>query len=157
MPSITPFLWFDNDLVEPVEYYTSIFPDASTGEARRPADGRPLFSAEIELCGQRLMLFNGGPAHAGFTESMSMFVSVETQAEAGCDPSLQPPLQPPGPAQRQPDGPVEPGGRRRPHRWDRPRSTGTGRDESRRAYSRAARLASNDAERRYLARKALPD
>ena len=29
MPSITPFLWFDADLVEPITFYTSIFPRAS--------------------------------------------------------------------------------------------------------------------------------
>ena len=81
MPSITPFLWFDTNLAEAIEYYTSIFPATSTGGVRRAADDGSLFTAEIELCGQKLMLLNGGPAHAGFTESISLFVSVETQAE----------------------------------------------------------------------------
>lgn len=81
MPSITPFLWFDTDLAEPIAYYTSIFPSTSTGGVQPRADDGPLFSAEIELCGQKLMLLNGGPAHAGFTESISLFVSVENQAE----------------------------------------------------------------------------
>ena len=77
MPSITPFLWFDSDLAEPIRYYTSIFPDAVADDL---GDG-PVYTASIELSGQRLMLLNGGPVHAGFTESISMFVSVETQAE----------------------------------------------------------------------------
>ncbi len=77
MATITPFLWFDADLAEPIAFYTSVFPDAA---ADAPSDG-PIYSATIELCGQRLMLLNGGPMHAGFTESISMFVSVETQAE----------------------------------------------------------------------------
>ena len=77
MPSITPFLWFDTDLAEPIVFYTSIFPDASSPGL---GDG-PVATATIELCGQQLMLLNGGPAHAGFTESVSLFVSVETQAE----------------------------------------------------------------------------
>ena len=81
MPSISPFLWFDSDLAEPIAYYTSIFPEATPTEVRNNADDGPIFSAVIELCGQRLMLLNGGPAHAGFTEAISMFVSVETQAE----------------------------------------------------------------------------
>jgi predicted 3-demethylubiquinone-9 3-methyltransferase (glyoxalase superfamily) len=33
------------------------------------------------LCGQQLMLLNGGPMHAGFTESISLFVSVDTHDE----------------------------------------------------------------------------
>ena len=80
MPSITPFLWFDGDLAEPVAYYTSIFPDSSPDTPPSPADG-PTFAATIEVCGQRLMLLNGGPVHAGFTESISLFVSVDTQDE----------------------------------------------------------------------------
>jgi predicted 3-demethylubiquinone-9 3-methyltransferase (glyoxalase superfamily) len=81
MPTITPFLWFDSDLAEPIEFYTSIFPNASTGYTQRAGDDGPIFTAEIELCGQKLMLLNGGPAHAGFTEAISLFISVETQAE----------------------------------------------------------------------------
>lgn len=80
MPSITPFLWFDTDLAEPIAYYTSIFPDAVPSDGQPTTDG-PTFAATIELCGQRLMLLNGGPIHAGFTESISLFVSVETQDE----------------------------------------------------------------------------
>jgi predicted 3-demethylubiquinone-9 3-methyltransferase (glyoxalase superfamily) len=76
MPTITPFLWFDGDLAEPIAYYASVFADAKVP----PLDG-PVFSAEIELCGQRLLLLNGGPVHAGFTESISLFVQVDTQAE----------------------------------------------------------------------------
>jgi predicted 3-demethylubiquinone-9 3-methyltransferase (glyoxalase superfamily) len=81
MPSITPFLWFDRDLVEPITFYTEIFPDAVPPDVRRSVDDGPIFSAAIELCGQRLMLLNGGPIHAGFTESISLFVSVDTQEE----------------------------------------------------------------------------
>ena len=81
MPSITPFLWFDGDLAEPIAYYTSIFPDAAPPDVRPVTDGGPIFTATIELCGQRLMFLNGGPVHAGFTEAISLFVSVDTQDE----------------------------------------------------------------------------
>jgi predicted 3-demethylubiquinone-9 3-methyltransferase (glyoxalase superfamily) len=81
VPTITPFLWFDTDLAEPIEFYTSIFPNAATGYTQRAGDNGPIFTAEIELCGQKLMLLNGGPAHAGFTEAISLFISVDTQAE----------------------------------------------------------------------------
>ncbi len=80
MPSITPFLWFDADLAEPIAFYTSIFPDAASPAAGTAGDG-PVYTATIELCGQRLMLLNGGPALAGFTGAISLFVGVETQAE----------------------------------------------------------------------------
>ncbi len=79
MPTITPFLWFDGDLAEPIAYYRSIFPEA---QASTDADSSgPVFMAEIELCGQKFILLDGGPMHAGFKESISMFVSVESQDE----------------------------------------------------------------------------
>jgi predicted 3-demethylubiquinone-9 3-methyltransferase (glyoxalase superfamily) len=78
MPSITPFLWFDSDLAEPIAFYRSVFPEAFVCD--EPASG-PVFSATVELCGQKIMLLNGGPANAGFTESISLFVSVSTQEE----------------------------------------------------------------------------
>jgi predicted 3-demethylubiquinone-9 3-methyltransferase (glyoxalase superfamily) len=79
VPTITPFLWFDGDLAEPIAYYTSIFPDAHASDTG--TGGGPVFSSTIELCGQRLMLLNGGPMHANFTEAISMFVNVDTQDE----------------------------------------------------------------------------
>jgi predicted 3-demethylubiquinone-9 3-methyltransferase (glyoxalase superfamily) len=81
MPSITPFLWFDSDLAEPIAFYTSIFPDPALPGVQPTTEDGPIFSTTIELCGQKLMLLNGGPAHAGFTEAISLFVSVDTQAE----------------------------------------------------------------------------
>jgi predicted 3-demethylubiquinone-9 3-methyltransferase (glyoxalase superfamily) len=81
MPSITPFLWFDADLAEPIAFYKSIFSDKGLPHVHSAAEDGPIFSATIELYGQKLMLLNGGPAHAGFTESISMFVSVDTQGE----------------------------------------------------------------------------
>jgi predicted 3-demethylubiquinone-9 3-methyltransferase (glyoxalase superfamily) len=77
MPSITPFLWFDTDLSEPIAFYTSVFPSTTYSN---DTEG-PISSATIKLCGQELLLLNGGPTHAGFTESISLFVSVETQDE----------------------------------------------------------------------------
>jgi predicted 3-demethylubiquinone-9 3-methyltransferase (glyoxalase superfamily) len=81
MATITPFLWFDTDLAEPIAFYTSVFPGAVADAPTGGPSGGPVYSATIELCGQRLMLLNGGPFHAGFTEAISMFVGVETQAE----------------------------------------------------------------------------
>ena len=80
MPSITPFLWFDGDLAEPIAFYTSVFPDGSAPDVRHPDDG-PIYTATIELWGQTLMLLNGGPVHAGFTEAISLVAGVDDQAE----------------------------------------------------------------------------
>ena len=37
MPSITPSLWFDNDLEEAARFYTSIFPNSSIESINRQA------------------------------------------------------------------------------------------------------------------------
>jgi predicted 3-demethylubiquinone-9 3-methyltransferase (glyoxalase superfamily) len=79
MPSITPFLWFDTDLAEPIKFYMSVFPNAVSNAD--PLDGGPIYSAGIELCGQQLTLFHAGPPPASFNESVSLFVSVDTQDE----------------------------------------------------------------------------
>ena len=81
MATITPFLWFDIDLNEPIAFYSSIFPDASATAAHALPGGDPIYSATVTLCGQEIMMLNGGPVHAGFSESISLFVSVDTQEE----------------------------------------------------------------------------
>ena len=81
MASITPFLWFDTELSEPIAFYTSIFADSPGSPAVPLAGEGPIFSATIVLAGQKLMLLNGGPVHRGFSESISLFVNVATQDE----------------------------------------------------------------------------
>jgi 3-demethylubiquinone-9 3-methyltransferase len=70
MPSITPFLWFDTDLAEPIEFYTSIFPDADSPNVR-PTDDGPIFPRTVvtlhadgfdEDNGQRWTVFAVGHA-----------------------------------------------------------------------------------------------
>jgi len=78
MLSITPFLWFDNQAEEAMEFYASIFPNARKGEVRRA--GENVVSVEYELEGQKFMALNGGP-HFKFTEAVSFFVSVDTQQQ----------------------------------------------------------------------------
>jgi len=80
MTTVTPFLWFDTDLAEPIAYYASVFPSMVVLERSDGPEGA-VFSATIEVFGQRLTLLNGGPAHAGFQESFSLLVAVETQRE----------------------------------------------------------------------------
>ncbi len=72
-PTITPFLWFDNNAQDAMTFYTSIFPDTKV-IASSP------MSVEFELQGQRIYGLNGGPMFKP-TEAFSLFVGCETQAE----------------------------------------------------------------------------
>jgi len=78
MQTITPFLWFDNNLEEALAFYTSIFKDSEILNQSRSGPDGPLFMATFRLNGQTLMGLNGGPTYK-FTEALLMFVSVETQ------------------------------------------------------------------------------
>jgi predicted 3-demethylubiquinone-9 3-methyltransferase (glyoxalase superfamily) len=73
MPTITPFLWFDNNAVDAMNFYASIFPDS------RVISSSPM-SVQFELQGQRFYGLNGGPQFK-FNESVSMYVGCDTQAE----------------------------------------------------------------------------
>ena len=73
MTSITPFLWFDNNVPEAVAFYTSVFPNAKVEVVND-------FMASFELEGQKFNALNGGPKYK-FNEAVSFFISVETQEE----------------------------------------------------------------------------
>jgi len=76
--TITPFLWFDTQAEEAMNYYLSVFQNGKTKAVHR-AQGR-VMSVEFELQGQPFMALNGG-APSQFTESVSWFVNCETQVE----------------------------------------------------------------------------
>jgi predicted 3-demethylubiquinone-9 3-methyltransferase (glyoxalase superfamily) len=85
MQKITPFLWFNDQAEEAMDFYTSIFKNSKVGSVSRYADAGPgqpgkVMTATFELNGQEFMVLNGGPQFP-FTEAISFFVSVETQAE----------------------------------------------------------------------------
>jgi predicted 3-demethylubiquinone-9 3-methyltransferase (glyoxalase superfamily) len=71
--TITPFLWFDNTVPQAVDFYTSVFPDAKV-------EMKSDFIAVFEIQGQRFYALNGGPQFK-FNESVSFFISVDTQDE----------------------------------------------------------------------------
>lgn len=79
MSKITPFLWFDDNAEEAINFYRSVFP-SSTLVNTMPGPGGKLMGATFELEGQRFLALNGGPHHK-FTPAISMFVNCETQAE----------------------------------------------------------------------------
>ena len=78
MATIHPFLWFDTQAEQAMNFYASIFKNSKVLSAQKM--GGQVFAVEFELEGQRFMAMNAGPQHK-FNESISMFVSLDTQAE----------------------------------------------------------------------------
>lgn len=85
-PRITPFLWFDANAEEAVDFYLGIFRNSRRlDEFRRIVDdpgGRKgtVLTISFELDGQRFTALNGGPAH-NFNDAVSFVVRCETQEE----------------------------------------------------------------------------
>ncbi|MBD9373076.1 VOC family protein [Rhizobium sp. ARZ01] len=79
MPTITPFLWFDNQLEDAMNFYASIFENAEITSVKRGPDGK-VFSASFRLAGQDFVGLNGGP-HYTFNEAISFVVLCQDQAE----------------------------------------------------------------------------
>ena len=78
MLTVTPFLWFDTQAEEAMNFYASIFTRSKVLSVNR-MQGRVL-SVEFELEGQKFMALNAGPHHT-FNEAVSFFVGCETQQE----------------------------------------------------------------------------
>jgi predicted 3-demethylubiquinone-9 3-methyltransferase (glyoxalase superfamily) len=84
-PRITPFLWFDSNAEEAVNFYLGIFKDSRRlGELRNLDDSTGpkggILTITFELDGQRFTALNGGPAHK-FTEAVSFVVRCDSQQE----------------------------------------------------------------------------
>src|SRR6266700_5168545 len=82
---ITPFLWFDANAEEAMNFYTSIFKNSEVVSISRYGEGSPgqagtVMTATFIIDGQPFMALNGGP-HFKFTEAISFFVNCETQEE----------------------------------------------------------------------------
>jgi predicted 3-demethylubiquinone-9 3-methyltransferase (glyoxalase superfamily) len=82
---ITPFLWFNDQAEEAVNFYTSIFKNSSIESLSRYGEGEagvpgPVMTATFQLDGQQFMALNGGPVYQ-FTPAISFFVDCETQQE----------------------------------------------------------------------------
>jgi predicted 3-demethylubiquinone-9 3-methyltransferase (glyoxalase superfamily) len=84
-PRITPFLWFDSNAEEAVEFYLTVFKNSrrlnelrNTGDAPGPKGG--VLTIAFELDGQKFTVLNGGPLFK-FTEAISFVVRCDTQQE----------------------------------------------------------------------------
>jgi predicted 3-demethylubiquinone-9 3-methyltransferase (glyoxalase superfamily) len=85
MQKITPFLWFDNNAEEAMNFYVSVFKNSEIVSVTRYGEGGPgpkgtVMTGTFHLDGQDFMALNGGP-HFKFTEAISLFVNCETQQE----------------------------------------------------------------------------
>ncbi len=85
MNKITPFLWFNGNAEEAMNFYVSIFKHSKVGRVTRYGDAGPgpkgaVMSATFQLEGQEFFALNGGPQFS-FTPAISFFVNCETQQE----------------------------------------------------------------------------
>jgi len=82
---ITPFLWFDNNAEEAMNFYVSVFNDSKISTVTRYGDAGPgpkgsVLTAAFELEGQKFVALNGGPRFK-FSEAISFIINCETQQE----------------------------------------------------------------------------
>ena len=86
---ITPFLWFENEAEEAVEFYVSIFKNSKIikttryDEAGAKASGQAkdsVMTMAFELDGQDFVAINGGPFFK-FSGAVSFVVNCENQEE----------------------------------------------------------------------------
>ncbi len=84
-PRITPFLWFDSNAEEAVEFYVSVFKNSRRLDGLRTADDSRgpkggILTVGFELDGQKFTAINGGPMYR-FTEAISFVVRCDSQAD----------------------------------------------------------------------------
>jgi predicted 3-demethylubiquinone-9 3-methyltransferase (glyoxalase superfamily) len=86
MPTITPFLWFDDQAEEAVQFYLSVFPNSRVVDVARygetgPAPSGSVMTVRFQLDGTEFVALNGGPDHYGFDESISFVIDCPTQED----------------------------------------------------------------------------
>jgi predicted 3-demethylubiquinone-9 3-methyltransferase (glyoxalase superfamily) len=83
-PRITPFLWFNNNAEDAVNFYLSVFKNSRRLEAVHNNGNRPapasILTIAFELDGQKFVALNGGPMFT-FTEAISFVIRCDSQAE----------------------------------------------------------------------------
>jgi predicted 3-demethylubiquinone-9 3-methyltransferase (glyoxalase superfamily) len=79
MKKITPFLWFDTQAEEAMNFYCSIFKNSRVLSVT-PGPNGIAQSVSFELEGQEFIGLNAGPVFK-FNEAISFFVNCETQQE----------------------------------------------------------------------------
>lgn len=85
MQKITPFLWFENQAEEAMNFYISIFKNSKIVSMNRYGDEGPgpkgaVMTAKFMIEGQEFVALNGGPQFT-FSEAISFVINCETQDE----------------------------------------------------------------------------
>lgn len=85
MQKITPFLWFNGNAEEAIQFYTAVFKNTTVLNIARYPEGAPMpagtvMSASIIIEGQQFTFLNGGPQYS-FTPATSFFVHCDSQEE----------------------------------------------------------------------------
>jgi predicted 3-demethylubiquinone-9 3-methyltransferase (glyoxalase superfamily) len=85
MQKITPFLWFNDQAEEAMNFYISIFKNSKVVSITRTGEAGPGPKGSVLVCyfeleGQSFVALNGGPQYK-FTPAISLYVDCETQAE----------------------------------------------------------------------------
>jgi len=78
-PRITPFLWFDSNAEEAVDFYLTVFNNSRRLDELRKPDGSVL-TIGFELDGEKFTALNGGPLFE-FTEAISFTVRCDSQQD----------------------------------------------------------------------------
>ncbi|NOT47283.1 MAG: VOC family protein [Acidobacteria bacterium] len=81
MQKITPFLMFNNQAGEAMEFYASIFPNSKIVSTMPAPDGS-VAAGSFELDGARFNCYNAGPhPNFVFSQGVSFMIYAETQDE----------------------------------------------------------------------------
>ncbi len=84
MKSIQPFLWFNDNAEQAVDFYISVFPNAKRGKVLRAPEGHPnagsVLTVTFTIGAIEFVALNGGP-HYQLTPAISFFIPCESQAE----------------------------------------------------------------------------
>ena len=85
MQKITPFLWFDGNAEDAMNFYLSVFKKSKVVSVRRYGKAGPgregsVMTGTFQIEGQEFFVLNGGPQYK-FTPAISLFVNCETQKE----------------------------------------------------------------------------
>lgn len=83
MQKITPFLWFNDQAEQAMNFYVSIFKNSKVLSVSRYGEAGPgpkgsVMSATFELNGQKFIALNGGPQF-NFSEAISFLIDCKTQ------------------------------------------------------------------------------
>jgi predicted 3-demethylubiquinone-9 3-methyltransferase (glyoxalase superfamily) len=86
VPKVIPFLWFDDQAEQAVDFYVSVFPDSKVLELARHGESGSgpagsIMLIRFELDGNEFLALNGGPEHYNFDESISFVIECATQDE----------------------------------------------------------------------------